>query len=82
MNNQILVQGRRELIVASSAVIVGALCIRALTAVPFTGLAYQFPSTPANADAATAGTLPAGMQLEYVDEVTLTSGTVEVIYQF
>lgn len=82
MNNQIIVQGARELIVASSAIVENALVIRALTAVPFTALVYKHAKGPANSDAANAGTIPAGMNLEYVKSISLTSGTAEIIYQF
>jgi hypothetical protein len=82
MNNQIIVQGARELVVGNPQVITDALAIRALTAVPFTALVYKFPKTPASADAVAAGTIPAGTQLEYVKSISLTSGTAEVVYQF
>lgn len=82
MNNQIILQGRRELIDASSSVVTGALAIRALSNTAFTALVYKFQSAPANADTVAAATLPAGQQLEYVNSVNLTSGLVEVIYQF
>ena len=82
MNNQIIPQGSRELVDASTSIIADALIIRALEDVAFTALVYKFPKTPANADAITAGTIPAGTQLEYVKSVSLTTGLAEVVYQF
>lgn len=80
MNNQIIPQGPREFIAASSTVLTNVLRFRANTSTPFTDLVYKFPKSPANADASSSGTLGVGESLEYVKTVTLTSGGGEVVY--
>lgn len=80
MNNQIIPQGPREFIVASATQLTNVLRYTANASTPFTDLVYKFPKTPANTDAAAAGTLAIGQSLEWVASVTLTTGNGEVVY--
>ena len=79
MNNQIIPQGARQVITGSSSVITAKLlCFRALTDCAITNLVFIHPAAP-HAQVDTAFTLPQGMELNYVESLTLTSGTAECV---
>lgn len=79
MNSDIIPQGARAFITGAPTVITNALVVRALANITFTALVFKYPKAPTPSGAATAGSLAAGQQLEYVGSISVT-GDVEVVY--
>lgn len=83
MNSDIIAQGPTEMITGPATIGRKVLRATALTTCAITSLQFEYPATPANADAESAlATFPALGLLENVKSFTLTSGTMLVVYRF
>lgn len=82
MNSDIIPQGPSELITGPATIDRLVLVCEATDACVVDNVVTQFPAAPPNSAAVDAATLPVNGRLYNLKSLTLTSGTLFVVYRY